>query len=62
MCVGVTLWFGWGGVVSRWQAEALLQPAIWIQHHQKVSPNRILPPTSHSCSDAEQMLAHRGSK
>ena len=29
MCVGVTVWFGWGGVVSLclMQAEALLQPA-----------------------------------
>jgi len=27
MCVGVTLWFGWGGVVFFMQAEALLQPA-----------------------------------
>ena len=37
MCVGVTVWFGWGGVVSlcrlklsfslHMQAEALLQPA-----------------------------------
>jgi len=28
MCVGVTVWFGWGGVVSFMQAEALvLQPA-----------------------------------
>jgi len=28
MCVGVTVWFGWGGVVGiLMQAEALLQPA-----------------------------------
>jgi len=25
MCVGVTLWFGWGGVV--WYPDAVLQPA-----------------------------------
>ena len=34
MCVGVTVWLGWGGVV--WypyavQAEALLQPATCLQ-------------------------------
>jgi len=25
MCVGVSVWLGWGGVVSVWQAEAQLQ-------------------------------------
>ena len=35
MCVGVTLRFGWGGVVwcgIRMQAEAVLQPAYGYQH------------------------------
>jgi len=33
ICVGVTVWFGWGGVVwcGIWmQAEALFQPEIYI--------------------------------
>jgi len=33
MCVGVTLWFGWGGVVLRMQAEACKR----IPHHPSQS-------------------------
>ena len=29
MCVGVTVWFGWGGVVS----GCRLKHCIWIPHH-----------------------------
>jgi len=27
MCVGVTLWFGWGGVVSVWYKAPTMMPA-----------------------------------
>jgi len=34
MCVGVTLWFGWGGVVSICRLKHCSASAcIWIPHH-----------------------------
>ena len=37
MCVGVTLWFGWGGVV--WYPDAVLQPASGY-HTTPAKPHR----------------------
>jgi len=39
MCVGVTLWFGWGGVVS----GCRLQPATPPQPNHNVTPTHIEP-------------------
>ena len=39
MCVGVTLWFGWGGVVSGFR----FQPATPPQPNHNVTPTHIEP-------------------
>ena len=43
MCVGVTLWFGWGGVVSvyrlRIQAEVLVLQPVYGYHTTPPQPN-----------------------
>ena len=39
MCVGVTLWFGWGGVVAGWSTASV---CIRIPHHN-VTPKHIEP-------------------
>jgi len=45
MCVGVMLWFGWGGVVSvcRLKQYSCASTYIWIPHHHNVTPTHIEP-------------------
>ena len=31
-CVGVTVWFGWGGVVSGCRLKHCLAGVVWYQH------------------------------
>ena len=44
MCVGVTLWFGWGGVVSGWRLKHYLHPDTTPpQPNHNVTPTHIEP-------------------
>jgi len=43
MCVGVTLWFGWGGVVSVCRLQQLLQPTYGY-HTTPPQPNHNVTP------------------
>jgi len=55
MCFGVTLWFGWGCVVSAWQAKAqlVLQPVtrIPLQPNHTETPTHIETRTHSQCGD-----------